>query len=48
MSGAALPTGSQRLPVVVRQAAGPVVVRQNVEVLGLNIEARGKREPPYE
>ncbi|GAA3084336.1 hypothetical protein GCM10020000_83330 [Streptomyces olivoverticillatus] len=35
----------QRLPTIVRDAAGPVTVRTVGEVLGLPVEVRGKLEP---
>ncbi|MFE7708552.1 hypothetical protein ACFU6I_22765 [Streptomyces sp. NPDC057486] len=42
---AALPPEYQRILAVVRQAGGPVMVRQVGEVLGLDTEVRGKLEP---
>ena len=40
-----LPADYQRLLVIVREAAGPVKVRDVGEVLGLPVEMRGKLEP---
>jgi hypothetical protein len=41
----ALPAEYQRILTAVRQAAGPVAVRQIGEVLGLDTGVRGKLEP---
>ena len=41
----ALPPDYQRILAIVREAAGPVKVKQVGEVLGLPVEARGKLEP---
>jgi hypothetical protein len=41
----ALPPDYQRILTIVRDAAGPVTVRQVGEVLGLPVEVRGKLEP---
>ena len=41
----ALPQDYQRILAIVRDAAGPVKVRQVGEVLGLPVEQRGKLEP---
>jgi hypothetical protein len=41
----ALPADYQRLLVIVREAAGPVKVKEVGKVLGLPVEMRGKLEP---
>ena len=41
----ALPPDYQRILAIVREAAGPVKVKEVGEVLGLPVEVRGKLEP---
>jgi hypothetical protein len=41
----ALPPDYQRILAIVREAAGPVKVKEVGEVLGLAVEVRGKLEP---
>jgi hypothetical protein len=45
VSEAVLPPDYQRILAIVRQAGGPVAVRQVGAVLGLPVEVRGKLEP---
>ncbi|MEE1752773.1 hypothetical protein [Streptomyces sp. SP18CS02] len=45
MEESVLPAEYQRILAAVRQAAGPVAVRQIGEVLGLDTGVRGKLEP---
>jgi hypothetical protein len=45
MQDAELPADYRRIVAIVREAAGPVAVKEVGAVLGLAVEARGKLEP---